>query len=160
MISLKEWEKKLKSVHSSPWSFRGAHCGAVFGRTDRTTERWSRAPGLWFMRRGGRCPLRWWWPFFAIVGMRMCERRRTRGFHATGIEPRCAFVVSAAKYVFHFDILTLLDVCAACQVATMKEHCKFAPLSALGQTDDTPHLRVMQELNYALARKNLPGFVW
>merc|ERR1719174_2479731 len=41
----------------------------------------------------------------------------------------------------------------------MKEHRRFAPLSALGQTDDTPHLRVMQKMNYALARKNLPGIV-
>ena len=91
--------------------------------------------------------------------MRTCDRRRTRGFHATGIEPRCAFVVSAAKYVSQFDILTVLDVCV-CQVATMKEHRRFAPLSALEQANDTPLLRVMQVVNYALAIKNLPGFVF
>ena len=92
--------------------------------------------------------------------MGMCKPRWTRGFHATGIESRGALVASAAKYVFHFDILALVDVCVACQVATMKEHLKFAPLIGLGQTDDTILLRVIQELNYALTRKNLPGFFW
>ena len=87
----------------------------------------------------------------------MCDRRRSRGFHTTSTEvPRVAlaFIVSAAIQVFNFDVLALADVCVAYHVAAMEEHCSFAPLGALGETNATPHLRVIQESNYALARKN------
>jgi len=91
----------------------------------------------------------------------MRDRRRSHGFHTTSTErPRVAlaFIVSAAIYVFHFDMLAFVYVCVACHVAAMKEHLRFAPLGALGETDATPHLRVIQESNYALARKILLVF--